>query len=547
MNNFSQSWSAALYVRLSKEDELKGESNSISAQREILREYVRQAPDIIVYDFYVDDGWSGTNFDRPDFKRMMSDVYAGKVNCVIVKDLSRFGRNYSRGGEIITDEFARLGVRFIALNNGFDSGKDSGGALAECITVGVTNVINESYAASTSANVRGTLNMNRRQGKFIGSFPSYGYKKDPNDHHKLIIDEEAAAVVRLIFDKFVGGMSVIGIAKELNEMGVPNPSAYKRMKGYNYRHPASEKADGLWPESSVRRILQNEMYVGNMVQGKNRNISYKIKKSVSVSKADWIVVENTHEPIIDRELFDRAQSLFCKGIRKSPKTDKTDLFSGIVRCAECGRLMNKKTNTHDYGTYNYYRCVTHRKMKSSVCKNHTIRIDKLENAVLTYLRTLISIAVRLDEIADRINANPQRSREYSHLESTLKTYQSEYDKCDRMIIDLYPDWKSGIITKEEYISLKQELADKKAGLVARITALKDTIEKFRKGGNTDNEFIANFKKYGNITKLTRPIVTELIDEILVYENGIIEINVKFADAYEQILDYIEANKESLGA
>lgn len=535
-------WHAALYIRLSKEDELKGESNSVTAQREILREYVKQKPEIEEYDVYIDDGWSGTDFDRPDFKRMMSDIYTGRVNCVIVKDLSRFGRNYSKGGELISDEFARLGVRFIALNNSFDSISESDNALSQCITVGVTNVINESYAASTSANVRGTLNMNRRQGKFIGSFPSYGYMKAPEDHHKLIIDEESAQIVRMIFEKYADGMSIIGIAKELNSMGIPNPSEYKRMKGYNYRHPASAKSDGLWPDSSVRRILQNEMYIGNMVQGKNRNISYKIKKSISVKKEEWIVVENTHEPIVSKELFYKVQKLLGKGIRKSPRTGQTDLFSGLVRCAECGRIMNKKTNTHDYGTYNYYRCVTNRKMKSTVCKNHTIRIDKLENAVLLYLQTLVSIAVKLDEIADIINSNPDRKKDYSHFENTLKACCNESEKYERMIIDLYPDWKSGIISKEEYKKLKQELTNKKEVVDSRIVNLKAVVEQFRNGCNKDNEFIVNFRKYGNITKLTRSMVTELIDRILVHENGVVEIDVRFSDAYEQILDYIEVNK-----
>lgn len=547
MNKNRDIWRAALYIRLSKEDELKGESNSVTAQREILREFVRLKPDIEEYDVYIDDGWSGTTFERPDFKRMLSDIYTGNVNCIIVKDLSRFGRNYSKGGELISDEFARLGVRFIALNNGYDSVSESENPMVQCITVGMTNVINESYAASTSANVRGTLNMNRQQGKFIGSFPSYGYKKDPNDHHKLVIDEEAAAVVRMIFDKFVGGMSIIGIAKELNGMGIPNPSAYKRLNGYNYHHPTSAKADGLWPDSSVRRILQNEMYIGNMVQGKNRNISYKIKKSVSVKREDWFIVEGTHQPIIDKEIFNKAQAMFCQNIRKSPKTKEIDLFSGIVRCAECGRIMNKKTNTHDYGTYNYYRCVTNRKMKSTVCKNHTIRIDKLENAVLAYVRMLISIAVKLDDIVSAINNNPTRRTEYVNFENTLKTYYDEQNKYERMMVDLYPDWKNGIITKEEYLTLKKEFTLKKEVLEEKSKALNETILQFKEGVNSENEFISSFKKYGNIPKLTRIIVTELIDEILVYENGVVEVNVKFSDAYEQVLDYIELNKASIGA
>ena len=312
-------WKAALYIRLSREDGDKVESNSITSQREILKEYLKLHPDIELHDFYIDDGWSGTNFDRPGFIRMMEDIYSGDVNCVIVKDLSRFGRNYTDAGNYLDNIFVRLQIRFIALNNGIDTATNNMNAATRCITVGVQNVINESLAATTSVNVRGTLNVNREQGKFIGSFASYGYMKDPNDHHKLIIDPETAPVVRMIFEKFIDCCSIIGIAKDLNEMGIPNPTAYKKLKGFNYKHPAGKKLDGLWPDSSVRRILRNEMYVGNMVQGKNTTISYKIKQCRAIPKEDWIIVEGTHEAIVDRDTFDKAQSLFNQFIRKAPQ------------------------------------------------------------------------------------------------------------------------------------------------------------------------------------------------------------------------------------
>ena len=303
------SWRAALYIRLSKEDGDKNESYSVTSQREILKEYIKQRPDIFLFDYYVDDGWSGTNFDRPAFRRMMQDIYDGKVNCVVVKDLSRFGRNYTDAGHYLDDVFMRLGVRFIALNNGVDSISNNMNAATKCITVGVQNVINESVAATTSVNVRGTLNVSRKQGKFIGSFPTYGYLKDPDDHHKLIVDEETAPVVRQIFQWFLSGKSIIGITKTLNAMGIPNPSTYKMQKGWNYRHTSGKRNDGLWCDSTVRRMLSNQMYIGNMVQGKNTTISYKIKQCKSVPKSDWIIVENTHEPIIDKETFEKG----CKG------------------------------------------------------------------------------------------------------------------------------------------------------------------------------------------------------------------------------------------
>ena len=385
-------WRAALYIRLSKEDGDKGESNSVTSQREILKEFLKLHPDIEIYDFYVDDGWSGTNFDRPEFTRMMEDVYSGNVNCVIVKDLSRFGRNYSDSGNYIDRIFVKYRIRFIALNNGVDTASNNMNAATQCISVGVTNVINESIAATTSVNVRGTLNVNRAQGKFIGSFAAYGYLKDPNDHHKLIVDEEVAPVIRSIFERFIAGKSIIGIAKELNEEGIPNPSMYKKLKGFNYKHPVGRSNDGLWPDSSVRRILKNEMYIGNMVQGKNTTYSYKIKQCRAIPKDEWIVVEDTHEPIVSKEIFEKAQSLFNKSIRVAPQKKEVDLFSGFVKCADCFRAMHKKTNTHTYGTYHYYRCATARKMKKSACGNHTIRIDHLEEAVLATIQHIVAIS-----------------------------------------------------------------------------------------------------------------------------------------------------------
>ena len=538
-------WKAALYIRLSREDGDKVESNSITSQREILKEYLKLHPDIELHDFYIDDGWSGTNFDRPRFIRMMEDIYSGDVNCVIVKDLSRFGRNYTDAGNYLDNIFVRLQIRFIALNNGIDTATNNMNAATRCITVGVQNVINESLAATTSVNVRGTLNVNREQGKFIGSFASYGYMKDPNDHHKLIIDPETAPVVRMIFEKFIDGCSIIGIAKDLNEMGIPNPTAYKKLKGFNYKHPAGKKLDGLWPDSSVRRILRNEMYVGNMVQGKNTTISYKIKQCRAIPKEDWIIVEGTHEAIVDRETFDKAQSLFNQFIRKAPQKSEVDLFSGFVRCADCLRAMNKKTNSHPYGTYHYYRCGTSRKMKKSSCTNHTIRIDKMELAVLASIQGMIDSAVEMDKLIKRINSSPVKKKESSHICSAIDTHTAELEKLKGMIIDLYPDWKSGIISKEEYFTLKEQLTEKTTSLEKALENLKRTNEEFKNGITEDNDFISHFKKYGKIDTLTRAMVVELIDKIYVHEGGRITISFKFTDAYEKALEYIELNKEAI--
>lgn len=538
-------WKAALYIRLSREDGDKVESNSITSQREILKEFLKLHPDIEFHDYYVDDGWSGTSFDRPGFIRMMEDIYNGAVNCVVVKDLSRFGRNYTDSGHYLDNVFVRLQIRFIALNNGVDTATNDMNAATRCITVGVQNVINESLAATTSVNVRGTLNVNREQGKFIGSFASYGYMKDPDDHHKLIVDPETAPVVRMIFEKFISGHSIIGIAKELNEMGIPNPSAYKTLKGFNYKHPAGKKLDGLWPDSSVRRILRNEMYVGNMVQGKNTTISYKIKQCRSVPEEDWIIVEGTHEAIIDRETFDKAQSLFNQFTRVAPQKREFDLFSGFVRCADCLRAMAKKTNAHTYGTYHYYRCGTSRKMKKSACTNHTIRIDKLEAAVLATVQNMIDVAIEMDDLIQKINASPAKKKESKHIRSAIETHTTELEKYKTMAIDLYPDWKSGMISREEYVTLKDQLTTKINSLEKTLENLRHTDEEFTNGINEDNDFISHFKKYGKIDVLTRPVVVELIDKIYVHEGGSITVKFNFTDAFEKATEYIELNRGSI--
>ena len=532
-----KAWRAALYIRLSKEDlEKKNESVSVTNQREILLEYLRQHPELELFDIYIDDGFTGTDFDRPGFARLKADIESGLVNCVIVKDLNRFGRNYTVGGDLIDNYFARKNVRFIALNNGIDTADDHMNAATRCISIGVTNVINESYSAMTSVSIRGTLNNHRKQGKFIGAFACYGYRKAQDDHHQLIIDEEAAGVVRMIYAKFIGGMSLIGITKELNALGIPNPTLYKQQKGFHF-HARDGKNDGLWSDRTVRRILQNQMYIGNMVQGVNKTVSYKVHECKAVPKEDWIIVEHTHEPIIDRETFDKAQSLFNRHIRSSPVTKQTDLFAGLVRCADCGAVMSKKTNKLPYGTYRYYKCSTKRKQGS--CTNHTIRIDKLEQVVLTCLQKMIDLAVEYDEVMARLQNNRQPP-ETDSLQKALEAQRKEREKCLKAKLDLYPDWKANLITQEEYLLLKANLDEK----IAKLDRMIEKLMRSRsEAARQENDFVAHFKRYKNIDRLTRPMLVELIDSIEVYEDNRITIKVRFLDALEQVLTF-EGEKQS---
>ena len=525
--NNKKIWKTALYIRLSKEDEeRKNESVSVINQREILLEYLRQHPELELFDVYTDDGFTGTDFDRPAWVRLKADIERGLVNCVVVKDLNRFGRNYTEGGDLIDNYFARKGVRFIALNNGVDTADDNMNAATRCISIGVTNVINESYSAMTSVSIRGTLNNHRRQGKFIGAFACYGYMKSPENKHNLIVDEEAADIVRLIYREFVGGKSLIGITKQLNALEIPNPTLYKQQKGLNFSSRGC-KNDGLWCDRTVRRILRNEMYIGNMVQGKNKVVSYKIHECRAVPKENWIVVENTHEPIIARETFEKAQSLFNRHIRSSPITKQTDLFSGFVRCADCGAVMSKKTNKLPYGTYRYYKCST--KRKQGMCTNHTIRIDKLEEAVLEYLKTLISITVDYKEVAE----NVVTKKSNLSLENTLNAQVREKERLTKLVDGLYSDYRENILSKEEYLRLKDNYH-------RNIEEIDTCIETLKKSENTEdnvpgNAFLDSFLSCGNIEKLDRALLVEFIDEIQVYEGGRIKIKMKCADAFENAI------------
>ena len=530
-------WAPALYIRLSREDGDREESNSIASQRELLTEFVDTQTDMTSPRLYTDDGYTGTDFDRPDFQRMLNDLRAGIINCVIVKDLSRFGRNYVGVGEYLEHEFPLLNVRFISVSDNVDSYLDP--RSVNNLVVPFKNILNDEYARDISNKVRASLDLKRRQGKFIGSFASYGYRKDPNDHSRLLIDEVAAAVVRDIFNWFIGGTSVLGIAKKLNAMGIPNPSAYKRQQGMNYCHPASDKLDGLWPDSSVRRILRNPLYTGTMVQGKNRMKSYKLHISEAVPEDEWITVEQTHEAIIPIELFDKTQALFERDTRTAPAQPKVYLFSGFLRCADCGKAMNRKQISQPHRDYYYYICSTFKKQHSGACTKHTIRSDRLEQAVLETLRSQIALAVEMDELIAEINRSGTRSRSAQPLLNERAQLTAERERIEQMKLSLYPDWKAGDISREEYHRLKEQFEQQQGKLDTRIAALQTRIDEVQNGVDETNSFLSQFVKYRSLQTLTREAVVELIDMIYVHEGGKITIKFKFSDAYAAAQDYIQ--------
>ncbi|MBQ3265947.1 MAG: recombinase family protein [Ruminococcus sp.] len=524
-----KTYRAALYIRLSREDGDKAESDSVTNQKRILENFVSSQPDIELGEYYVDDGWSGASFERPDFMRMMSDVYAGKVNCVIVKDSSRFGRNVSESGRYIGEIFPKLQVRYIAVNDLIDSGKSQGAAV-DFLNNTMRGMINEYYVAANSESIRSTLNMERRRGDFIGSFAKYGYKKDPADHHKLVIDEEAAENVRLIFKLYLSGVGIRGIVRRLNENGIVNPSTYKRQQGMNFK-ARSVGDSSLWSDKTVRRTLQDEMYIGNMVQGKNRKINYKTKSVHGCSPDEWIIVEGTHEPIIGKEDFERVQKMMQSGVKGSAKSGSVDLFAGLLKCAGCGHALIKKVNNNPDKTYVYYRCSTRCKCKSA-CTAHTIRYERLYHCVLYCIQRMVDIAVDADEVMRQMQQK-QTADVNGSLQKQLEKQEKELDRVMHLLADLYPDFKDSTINADQYRMNKEKYEQAQAQLQASIDHLKATINDTDSPDQT-NTFVEHFKRHGNIDALTRPLLTELVDQIVVHEDGTLDITFNFCDAFKDI-------------
>lgn len=354
-----QVYKAAKYIRLSYTDDKSNESNSVGNQRKLIEDFVSRHPEIELVSEKVDDGYSGVIFDRPAFKEMMDDIMEGKINCVIVKDLSRLGREYIETGRYMRRVFPAYGVRFIAINDNIDTLNESAG---DDLTVSVKNIMNEAYARDISIKTRSSLETKRKNGDFVGAFPVYGYRKSEDNHNLLVVDEYAAQVVRSIFRMRLEGFSPYAIANELNRLGTLSPLAYKKYYGLPHAKKGyTDRKDCRWSANTVTRILQDETYTGTLVQGRKGSQHFKLKEMESRPSSEWVRVENAHEAIIDRNDFDLVQRIRNLDTRTSPQKDKVYLFSGILVCGCCGSRMVRKTNRYKDKEYHYYYCPTGKK------------------------------------------------------------------------------------------------------------------------------------------------------------------------------------------
>lgn len=507
-----QHYKAALYCRLSVDDGNFGGSVSIETQKILLEQYCKDHK-ITDYKFYCDDGCSGTNFDRPSFKKMLSDIDEGKINLVIVKDLSRFGRNYVEAGMYV-QRFTDSNIRFIAADDNYDSLVNSDDLLFP-----IKNVVNEMYARDVSKKTKAAKKAKARDGQFIGSKAPFGYKIDPNDRHHLIVDEPAAQVVKRIFRLASEGVGYNKMAKIFREEKVLTPIAYFNLNNPDYFKSDYWRKEFDWHVTSIRAILNNEVYLGKLVYGKQRNKSMKSKEKVRNPKEDWIVVENCHEPIITQELWDTVHKILNAKHRPT-KAGEVQMFAGLLYCSDCGHCLTYSQKQRKDGSYHgAYSCWMYKTHGKEYCASHYITFDTIYELVLIDIqRNLFQYRKNTDKFKSILSRKYQSDSQKQAEQITLE-YEQKQKRCeelDKIISRLYEDNVLGRIGDERYESMSQSYELEQVEIKKALPILKSKIDELKRQSDCADNFINVIKKYTIIDKLDAAILNELIDKIVVH-------------------------------
>lgn len=507
-----QHYKAALYCRLSVDDGNFGGSVSIETQKILLEQYCKDHK-ITDYKFYCDDGCSGTNFDRPSFKKMLSDIDEGKINLVIVKDLSRFGRNYVEAGMYV-QRFTDSNIRFIAADDNYDSLVNSDDLLFP-----IKNVVNEMYARDVSKKTKAAKKAKARDGQFIGSKAPFGYKIDPNDRHHLIVDEPAAQVVKRIFRLASEGVGYNKMAKIFREEKVLTPIAYFNLNNPDYFKSDYWRKEFDWHVTSIRAILNNEVYLGKLVYGKQRNKSMKSKEKVRNPKEDWIVVENCHEPIITQELWDTVHKILNAKHRPA-KAGEVQMFAGLLYCSDCGHCLTYSQKQRKDGSYHgAYSCWMYKTHGKEYCASHYITFDTIYELVLIDIqRNLFQYRKNTDKFKSILSRKYQSDSQKQAEQITLE-YEQKQKRCeelDKIISRLYEDNVLGRIGDERYESMSQGYELEQVEIKKALPILKSKIDELKRQSDCADNFINVIKKYTIIDKLDAAILNELIDKIVVH-------------------------------
>ena len=510
-----------LYIRLSREDEDKThESESISNQKSLLLQYTKEN-NLKVYDMYIDDGYSGTNFNRPNFNRLIKDIELGKINMVITKDMSRLGRDYIGTGNLIEKYFPEHNVRYIAITDNIDTFLDS----SNNDIAPFKAIMNDMYAKDISKKIKSSLKAKQKEGKWVGSKTPFGYIKDPNNKNHLIIEEEQAHIVKRIYNMCLDGLSFYKISKELTNEGIKTPAQYYEYKwrsNYNCKY-------GMWHSKTIYDILTNRIYTGDTVQNKRTKVNYKIKKIIKNKPSQYIVVENTHEAIIDKEMFYEVQKRIPKNVGRSEKKE-THLLDGLLYCGDCGHRISigprRKKDNRCYTICNYYRTY----IKQKLCTAHSNNYDDLEELILKLLK--INCLKYIDSKKIKKNTlNKFKNKENVNNQKEIKIIKQSINQLTKNLDTIYLDKINKVINQKQFIRLKDKL-EKEIQIKQKKLDTLIKIDIINKNNNskdkTINEYINDFITMNNIS---RELIVNLIQKIEIYKDKRINIVLTFSKDY----------------
>lgn len=530
---------ATAYIRLSYTDDHSKESDSVDNQRKLIENFVSQNPDIEIVCEKIDDGYSGIIFDRPAFKEMMQLVTDGSINCVIVKDLSRLGREYIETGRYLRRIFPTYGVRFIAITDNIDTAHENG---SDDLTVSVKNIMNEAYCRDISIKTRTALEVKRRNGDFVGAFTVYGYMRSEDNKNQLVPDPYASRVVQDIFRMRLDGSSASKIASELNRLGILSPLAYKKNNGLPYAKKGyADKDNCKWSATTIIRILQDEIYTGTLVQGKQGTPHYKIKQMEQRPSSEWIRVPNAHEALVQKQDFELVQHISNLDTRTAPQKDSVYLFSGVLICGCCGGRMTRKTNRSNGKEYHYYYCPTGKK---NGC-GHAVMLkeDDLIECVRENLKAYIDNVVSLDALLqgiDQETINQTMVKEYTdHITDNERRLEQTLEFKAR----LYENLVSGALTREEYASYKANYTRQAEQIRASIQALKDKLNDVLENKSERNRWISHFTEFSSLETLDRKAIVHFIKSIRVVGKKELDITFNFQDEYEKAVQLLRQARQ----
>ena len=545
----------AIYARLSSEDlgrhnEQSSCGGTIENQILLVRRYIEAKPDLKLREVFTDNGQTGTNFDRDGWQKLMENVRRGEIDCIVVKDLSRLGRNYIETGDYLEKIFPFLGVRFISVNDSYDSATHAKNG--DSLSIVLKNLINDIYAKDISKKIKTAFEIKQKNGEFIGGQAPYGYKKSPSNRHKLVIDEETAPVVRDIFRWKLDGMSNIAIMRRLNSLDVPSPSNYLHSKGMLSHEKYAKRI--LWCRDYIGNILRNPVYIGHMAQGKSKSDLNLGIKSKPQPREDWIIVENTHEPIIDLSVFETVGNIVKRQIEMShvktscarydyidsrnnnisDRTLQANIFAGLVYCSGCGKTMSRNRSANQRARYARFICRGYNLHFAENCKHKTISEIKLQKTIFAAIQQQMDLFTETESNIKTINTSPVKTGKKEDFQNKIQSLEQRIDRLNFLRGSLYDDYKDGVLSEKEYKYARQKHESEINTFTAGIAELSAELEKYSDNFVSENKYAAEMSRFNRFRESisnteSREMLTALIDKIIVYADNKIEIICKYSD------------------